>query len=60
MRKEQFQNYHNAFPVMRYINDLALIEQHAPELLQGRDKDLSSKLELELTEEDLWDDEVCF
>nr|GMD32674.1 nodulin-26-like [Ipomoea batatas] len=26
--------------------------------IDGRDKDLSSKLELELTEEDLWDDEV--
>nr|GMC71758.1 replication factor A protein 1-like [Ipomoea batatas] len=57
VRKEQFQNLHNAFPVMRIINDVDLIEKHVPELMQGRDKDHSSKLELELTEDDLWGDE---
>nr|GLL25712.1 uncharacterized protein LOC109173497 [Ipomoea trifida] len=43
--------------VMRILNGVALIEQHVPELLQGRDKDLSSKPELDLIEDDLWDDE---
>nr|GMC75184.1 replication factor A protein 1-like [Ipomoea batatas] len=57
VRKEQFQNLHNAFQVMRIINDVDLIEKHVPELMQGRDKDHSSKLELELTEDDLWGDE---
>nr|GMD78561.1 replication factor A protein 1-like [Ipomoea batatas] len=58
VRKEQFQNLHNAFQVMRIINDVDLIEKHVPELMQGRDKDHSSKLELELTEDDLWGDET--
>nr|GMD23922.1 replication protein A 70 kDa DNA-binding subunit D-like [Ipomoea batatas] len=56
VRKEQFHNMLNAFPVMRILNDNDLIEEYAPELMHGRDKDLSSKLELELTEEDLCDD----
>nr|GMD16177.1 replication factor A protein 1-like [Ipomoea batatas] len=54
---QEFQNLHNAFPVMRIINDVDLIEKHVPELMQGKDKDHSSKLELELTEDDLWGDE---
>nr|GMC73742.1 replication factor A protein 1-like [Ipomoea batatas] len=57
VRKEQFQNLHNAFQVMRIINDVDLIEKHVPELMQGRDKGHSSKLELELREDDLWGDE---
>ncbi|XP_019173002.1 PREDICTED: uncharacterized protein LOC109168433 [Ipomoea nil] len=55
VRKEQFQKYLNAFPVMRIITDEKIVEKHAPELIQVRDRDLSSKLELELTDEDLWD-----
>ncbi|XP_019173595.1 PREDICTED: uncharacterized protein LOC109169187 [Ipomoea nil] len=55
VRKEQFQNYLNAFPVMRIITDEKIVEKHAPELIQVRDRDLSSKLELELTDDDLWD-----
>ncbi|XP_019160466.1 PREDICTED: uncharacterized protein LOC109157038 [Ipomoea nil] len=55
VRKEQFQNYLNAFPVMRIITDEKIVEKHAPELIQVRDRDLSSKLKLELTDEDLWD-----
>ncbi|XP_019179267.1 PREDICTED: uncharacterized protein LOC109174488 [Ipomoea nil] len=55
VRKEQFQNYLNAFPVMRIITDEKIVEKHAPELIQVWDRDLSSKLELELTDEDLWD-----
>ncbi|XP_019184027.1 PREDICTED: uncharacterized protein LOC109178931 [Ipomoea nil] len=55
VHKEQFQNYLNAFPVMRIITDEKIVEKHAPELIGVRDRDLSSKLELELTDEDLWD-----
>ncbi|XP_019153467.1 PREDICTED: uncharacterized protein LOC109149929 [Ipomoea nil] len=55
VRKEQFQNYLNAFPVMRIITDEKIVEKHAAELIQVRDRDLSSKLKLELTDEDLWD-----
>ncbi|XP_019166704.1 PREDICTED: uncharacterized protein LOC109162457 [Ipomoea nil] len=55
VRKEQFQNYLNAFPVMRIITDEKIVAKHAPELIGVRDRDLSSKLELELTDEDLWD-----
>ncbi|XP_019178600.1 PREDICTED: uncharacterized protein LOC109173760 [Ipomoea nil] len=55
VRKKQFQNYLNAFLVMRIITDEKIVEKHAPELIGVRDRDLSSKLELELTEDDLWD-----
>ncbi|XP_019153835.1 PREDICTED: uncharacterized protein LOC109150380 [Ipomoea nil] len=55
VRKEQFQNYLNAFPVMRIITNEKIVAKHAPELIGVRDRDLSSKLELELTNEDLWD-----
>ncbi|XP_019195886.1 PREDICTED: uncharacterized protein LOC109189731 [Ipomoea nil] len=55
VRKEQFQNFLNAFPIMRIITDEKIVEKHAPELIGVRDRDLSSKLELELTDEDLWD-----
>ncbi|XP_019181899.1 PREDICTED: uncharacterized protein LOC109177011 [Ipomoea nil] len=34
---------------------IAIVEKHVLELIQVRDRDLSSKLELELTDEDLWD-----
>ncbi|XP_019151976.1 PREDICTED: replication protein A 70 kDa DNA-binding subunit D-like [Ipomoea nil] len=56
-RREQFLNLLNAFSVMRIINDVEMLELHAPQLMLGRDKDLNSKLELELTEDDLWEDE---
>ncbi|XP_019150223.1 PREDICTED: uncharacterized protein LOC109147039 [Ipomoea nil] len=45
----------HAFPVMRIITDEKIVEKHCPELIGVRDRDLSSKLELELTDEDLWD-----
>ncbi|XP_019168546.1 PREDICTED: uncharacterized protein LOC109164474 [Ipomoea nil] len=51
----KFQNYLNAFPIMRIITDEKVVEKHAPELVGVRDRDLSSKLELELTDDDLWD-----
>ncbi|XP_019175790.1 PREDICTED: uncharacterized protein LOC109171115 [Ipomoea nil] len=51
----KFQNYLNAFHVMRINTDEKIVEKHAPELIGVRDRDLSSKLELELTDEDLWD-----
>ncbi|XP_019191053.1 PREDICTED: uncharacterized protein LOC109185567 [Ipomoea nil] len=57
VRREQFLNLLNVFSVMRIINDVEMLELHAPQLMLGRDKDLNSKLELELTEEDLWEDE---
>ncbi|XP_019196181.1 PREDICTED: uncharacterized protein LOC109190185 [Ipomoea nil] len=38
-RKEQFDNLHNAFAVMKIINDHALIDAYSPDLLENGDHD---------------------
>ncbi|XP_019190714.1 PREDICTED: uncharacterized protein LOC109185186 [Ipomoea nil] len=59
VRKEQFLNLLNAFSILKIINDVEVLERHAPEFMHGRrDKDLSSNLEFELTVDDLSEDEV--
>ncbi|XP_031099674.1 uncharacterized protein LOC116003874 [Ipomoea triloba] len=45
VRKEQFDNLHNAFAVMKIINDTKLIDSYCPELLDNFDNDPTSKLE---------------
>ncbi|XP_031120411.1 replication protein A 70 kDa DNA-binding subunit E-like [Ipomoea triloba] len=45
VRKEQFDNLHNAFGVMKIINDTKLIDSYCPELLDNFDNDPTSKLE---------------
>lgn len=45
VRKQQFENLHNAFSVMRINTEQRLIQVHAPTLLGIHDKDLGSKVE---------------
>ncbi|XP_031104573.1 replication protein A 70 kDa DNA-binding subunit A-like [Ipomoea triloba] len=45
VRKEQFDNLHNAFAVMKAINDTKLVDSYCPELLESFDNDPTSKLQ---------------
>ncbi|XP_019161866.1 PREDICTED: uncharacterized protein LOC109158412 [Ipomoea nil] len=54
-RNEQFDNLHNAFAVMKVINDPKLVSIYCPELLDKPDKDLTSEvhsLDYEFSEEE--------
>nr|GLL27530.1 replication factor A protein 1-like [Ipomoea trifida] len=52
VRKQQFENLHNAFSVMKIDTDQRLIQVHAPALLGIHDKDLSSKVEHQMMDDD--------
>nr|BAF64710.1 putative transposase [Ipomoea tricolor] len=62
VRKEQFDNLHNAFAVMKVMNDPKLVSVYCPELLDKPDKDLTSEvhpLDYGFSDEELDDEDVA-
>ncbi|XP_031095267.1 uncharacterized protein LOC115999565 [Ipomoea triloba] len=61
-RKEQFDNLHNAFAVIKVMNDPKLVSVYCRELLEAPDKDLTSELhpqDEEISREDFEDEDVA-